>query len=218
MHSEIQAVPAERLDEERTVLRPLPSLRAVLRRAEQRKVDRLQTVRFGSARYSVPSRYVGHRVEVGAEDGVVVSEGQREIARHLLVGPGEVSIRDEQYPSHARQPARPVRVRTATERSFLELGTLAEAFLRAAAAAGTTRLASELNEIVALEASWGRQPLVAALERALRIRRFTADGVRAILDAGEGVPNPVAEGTPLEMGLPDVPVRPLSAYALDAIR
>lgn len=129
-----------------------------------------------------------------------------------------MSILDEHYPSQARQPARPVRVRTATERSFLELGPAAEAFLRAAAGAGTTRLASELNEIVALEASWDRQPLVAALERARHFRRFTADGVRAILDAGEGVPNPVAEGTPLEMGLPEVPVRPLSAYALEAIR
>jgi transposase len=219
VHSEIQAVPAERLQEERQVLRPLPSLRAVLRRAEQRKVDRLQTVRFGSARYSVPSAYVGHRVEVGAEDGVVViSEGQREVTRHPLVGPGEVSLLDEHYPTHARQPARPVRVRTATERSFLELGPLAEAFLRAAAAAGTARLASELSEIVALEASWGRSPLVAALERALRFRRFTADDVRAILDAGAGVSDPVAEGAPLEMGLPEVPVRPLSAYALEAIR
>jgi transposase len=219
MHSEIQAVPAERLDEERQALRPLPSLRAVLRRAEQRKVDRLQTVRFGSARYSVPSSYVGHRVEVGADDGsVVISEGQREIARHPLVGPGEVSILDEHYPTHARQPARPVRVRTAAERSFLELGPVAETFLRAAAAAGTTRLASELAEIVTLAASWGRQPLVAALERALRFRCFTADGVRAILDAGEGVPNPVAQGMPLEMELPPVPVRPLSDYALEAIR
>jgi len=167
----------------------------------------------------VPSAYIGHRVEVGAEDGVVViSEGPREVARHPLVGPGEVSILDEHYPTHARQPARPVRVRTATERSFLALGPVAEAFLRAAAAAGTTRLASELSEIVTLEASWGRPPLVAALERALHFRRFTADGVRAILDAGAGVPNPVAEGTPLKMALPEVPVRPLSAYALEAIQ
>jgi len=219
VHSEIQAVPAERLEEERKVLRPLPSLRVMLRRAEQRKVDRLQTVRFGSARYSVPSRYVGHRVGVGAEDGVVViSDGEREIARHRLVGPGEVSILDEHYPSHAQQPARPVRVRTAVERGFLQLGPAAESFLRAAAAAGTSRLASELNEIVALEASWGRQPLVAALERALRFRRFKAEDVRAILDAGEGLPVPVAAGSPLTMELPQVPVRPLAAYALEAIR
>ena len=89
MHGDIQAVPAERPEEEQQVLGPLPSLRAVLRRAERRKVDRLQTVRFGSACYSVRA---GHWVEVGADDGVVViSEGQHEIARHPLVGPGEVS-------------------------------------------------------------------------------------------------------------------------------
>ena len=106
----------------------------------------------------------------------------------------------------------------ATEHSFLELGPTAEAFLRAAAAAGTTRLAADLSEIVALEASWGRQPVLAALERALHFRCFTADGLRAILDAGEGVPNPVAAGAPLELDLPHVPVRPLSDYALEAIR
>jgi transposase len=219
VHSETQAVPAERLKEESEVLRALPSLRAVLRGAEQRKVDRLQTVRFGSARYSVPSAYVGHRLEVGVEDStVVISDGQREVARHPLVGPGEVSILDEHYPNHRSQPARPVRVRTATERSFLALGPLAEAFLRAAAAAGTTRLAAELSEIVTLEASWGRQPVLAALDRALRFRRFSADDLRSILNAGEGVQVPVAEGAPLEMELPEVPVRPLSDYSWAAAR
>ncbi|MDP8930981.1 MAG: hypothetical protein M3O70_21010 [Actinomycetota bacterium] len=60
-HSEIAAVPAERLVVERRVLRPLPSLRPPLRRGETRKVDGLATVRFDSARYSVPARLVGPR-------------------------------------------------------------------------------------------------------------------------------------------------------------
>jgi transposase len=55
MHSEVYAPPAERLIEERKVMRALPSLRPPLRRGETRKVDRLSTVRFGSARYPVPS-------------------------------------------------------------------------------------------------------------------------------------------------------------------
>ena len=49
-HSEIAAIPADRLTEEVKVLRALPSLRAAIRRGEARKVDRLATVRFGSAR------------------------------------------------------------------------------------------------------------------------------------------------------------------------
>jgi hypothetical protein len=49
LHSEIAAVPNDRLEEERRVLRPLPSLRPPLARGEARKVDKLATVRFGSA-------------------------------------------------------------------------------------------------------------------------------------------------------------------------
>ena len=68
-HSEIAAVPAERLVEERKVLRPLPSLRPPLRRGEMRKVDKLCTVRFGSARYSVPKELVAKAVEVKPATG-----------------------------------------------------------------------------------------------------------------------------------------------------
>lgn len=55
VHSTIAAVPAVRLAEERLLFRPLPSLRPPLRAGEQRRVDKLSTVRFGSARCSVPS-------------------------------------------------------------------------------------------------------------------------------------------------------------------
>jgi hypothetical protein len=54
MHSEICAVPAERLVIERELLAPSPSLRASIGSVVTRKVDRLSCVRFGSARYSVP--------------------------------------------------------------------------------------------------------------------------------------------------------------------
>lgn len=51
-HSETQAVPQERLAVERDVLRTLPSLRVSTRRGVMRKVDKMSTVRIGSARYS----------------------------------------------------------------------------------------------------------------------------------------------------------------------
>jgi transposase len=50
VHSEICAVPAERLVIERELLAVLPSLRASVGRLVMRKVDRLSCVRFGSAR------------------------------------------------------------------------------------------------------------------------------------------------------------------------
>lgn len=222
-HSEIAAIPAERLVQERPLLRSLPVLRPPLRTGVARKVDRLSTVRFGSARYSVPVAHVGQVVEVAAQEGnVIITAAQQEIARHPVVAPGEVSILDAHYghepQSGPRQPSRPVRPRHASELAFLSLGLVAEPFLRAAAAAGTLRLQAELAEIVALDASGGRPALLAALERALRFRRFTARDLRAILQAGPDAPTPVAPGAPLDLGLPAVPTRPLSAYALEVLQ
>ena len=219
VHSEIVAVPIERLVLERERLRPLPSLRPALRQGVLRKVDRLATIRFGSARYSVPHALVGTEVEVAALDGQAVIRQQAvEVARHALVGPGEVALRDEHYGGPRPRPSRAVRPRSAAEVAFLGLGPPAEAFLRAAAGAGTARLGTELAEIVALADAWGRDALVKALDRAARFRRFRAGDVRAILVAGAGVPTPVPAGAPLEADLPRVPVRSLEAYALEAVR
>jgi transposase len=216
VHSEIAAVPAERLGTERGVLRPLPSLRPPLRAGEPRKVDRTGMVRFGAARYAVPSALVGVVVQVRAEEGaVVITRDGTEVLRHPSVGPGEVALGP--FAAEARRPTRGVRPRTATEVAFLGLGGAAESFLRAAAAAGTLRPETELAQVVALAAAWGGAPLLRALQRATTYRRFTAAAVRSILEAGPGVPEPAPRGragTQLALDLPLVTERPLSAYAL----
>ena len=53
VHSDL-AVPAQRLEQERELLGPLPSLRPRSEQAGQPRVDKLSCVRFGSARYPVP--------------------------------------------------------------------------------------------------------------------------------------------------------------------
>jgi transposase len=214
LHSEIAAIPAERLVRERELLRPLPSLRPTLEPAATRKVDRLQTVRFGAARYSVPAALVGERVSLRV-DGRQLVIGHRggEVARHELVPPGEVSCHDAHYGGPPRRPARAVRPRSAAEIAFCALGPVAERFLRAAAAAGTPRLGRELAEIVGLEHAYGRERLLVALERALRFGRFRALDLRSILVARS--PEPTEPGAPLSVSLPAVPMRPLSAYALE---
>lgn len=218
-HSEICAVPEERRRVELPLLRPLPSLRPLLCRGELRKVDKMQTVRFGSARYSVPRAYLGHQVEVSAgESQVIISSGEREVARHPLCPPGSASILDEHYGGRPRRPSRPVRARTSVEQEFMALGPWAEDFLRAAAAAGTQRLAMELAEIVSLERSWGREALVVALRRAVEFRRFHAEDLRSILATNGVAPQPTPAGTRLDLVLPRVPVRPLAAYALESLR
>ncbi len=65
-----RAVPADRLSAERELLRPLPSLRPEIGRqaGRPRKVDKLSCIRFGSARYSVPSRLIGTRSPITTAD------------------------------------------------------------------------------------------------------------------------------------------------------
>ena len=108
VHSEICAVPAQRLDEERPLLAVLPSLRpdGIGLRPVARKVDKLSCVRFGSARYSVPNWLIGDTVQLvvtRTEGGDRVHVFERlsgeVVADHPVVAPGEVSIIDEHYGS-----------------------------------------------------------------------------------------------------------------------
>jgi transposase len=126
VHSETSAVPAERLTAERSLLRPLPSLRPAPAPTAIRTVDRLRTVRFGSARYSVPGAFIGTRVELSVAGGeLMISARGSEIARHRLVGPGEMSLTDAHYGRAAAAPVRAIRPRTPAEIAFLSLGPVA---------------------------------------------------------------------------------------------
>jgi hypothetical protein len=222
MHSEICAVPTERLIIERELLGPLPSLRASIGRSVTRKVDRLSCVRFGSARYSVPVRFIGTQVRLHVEAdrtlSVIAGLGEGDVvAEHRLVAPGEVSLLDDHYGGpRPSAPQRAVRPRTAAEKAFCALGPTAEAFITGAAAAGNTRLGPELVELNTLAAAHGAQVFLDALARAVAFGRWRAAAVRSILAAGTGTPQPTTAGDALVLELPRVPTRPLADYALRA--
>ena len=215
VHSEICAVPNERFVSERELLGVLPSLRAQIGRLVIRKVDRLACIRIGSARYSVPIRHIGRHVEVRVADGVVqVILLGTVIAEHSCVAPGETAINDDHYGGARPAPARAVRPKTAAEIAFCSLGPVAETFIKAAAGAGMSSLAGDLEELAGLTAAHGADELVGALERAVAFGRFRAHDVRSILAAGAGVARPTRPGEALIIGLPAVATRPLSAYAI----
>ncbi|WP_156887291.1 IS21 family transposase [Nocardioides sp. CF8] len=219
-HSEICAVPAERLVSERDLLAALPSLRGEFgARPTTRKVDKLSCIRFASARYSVPNKLIGRTVTVLVEDRTlrVIEPVTGEVhADHVLVAPGETSIVDDHYggprPDKPRRAARP---RTKAEKEFLDLGPIAEAFLVGAAAAGVTKLTSEIGEILTLQAAHGTDPVLAALERAVKFSRWRAADVRSILATNGQAPVPRPAGQALVLTLPRVPTRSLDAYRID---
>ena len=218
-HSEIYAVPAERLAVEQPVLGPLPSLRLELgARPVTRKVDRLSCVRFGSARYSVPCRLIGHQVTLTTTATmitVIEPVSGEVLAEHRLVAPGETSIVDDHYgSSRPDRPSRAPRARTQTEKNFLALGPVAEAFLVGAAGAGVSKLSTELADIATLHAAHGTEALLAALRRAVEFGRWRAADVRSILSAGGAAPSPRPAGQALVLTLPSVPTRSLEAYRI----
>ena len=218
VHSEICAVPAERLEQERELLAVLPSLRLEIGpKPISRKVDKLSCVRFGSARYSVPNRLIGASVLITVADAhVQIVEGftGEIVAEHALVAPGATSIVDEHYGSvRPDKPRRAPRARTAVEQQFLALGEVAEQFLIGAAAAGVSKLPSELSAILTLQAAHGDTALLAALARAVQFGRWRADDLRSILAAAGAAPQPRPAGQALVLTLPAVPTRPLSDYA-----
>jgi transposase len=218
-HSEISAVPAERLEQERPLLGELPQLRLEIGpRPTSRKVDKLSCVRFGSARYSVPNRLIGASVLITVTDGrvqVLEPFTGEVVADHALVAPGETSILDEHYgAARPDTPRRAPRAKTQTEREFLALGPVAEQFLVGAAAAGVSKLPSELAQILTLHAAHGEPALLAALARAVEFGRWRADDVRSILAAAGAAPQPRAAGQALVLTLPQVPTRSLTEYAI----
>ena len=219
VHSEICAVPAERLAIEQPLLGPLPSLRLELgARPTTRKVDKLSCVRFGSARYSVPCRLIGHTVTITNTDKMIMIiepvTGEL-LAQHQLVAPGETSIVDDHYGGpRPDRPRRAPRARTEVEKDFLALGGVAEAFLVGAAAAGVSKLPTELAEILVLKAAHGTEAVQAGLQRAVEFRRWRAADVRSILAAAGASPNPRPAGEALVLTLPQVPTRSLEAYRI----
>src|SRR5258708_40198404 len=178
VHSEICAVPGERLVTERELLAPLPSLRASIGKTVTRTVDRLSCVRFASARYSVPVRLIGSTVQLRADDGrlLAIMTGTGEVvAEHTLVAPRGAAGREEHYGGpRPDTPRRAVRPKTAAEKEFCSLGPVAEAFITGAAAAGSTRLPAGPAELNTPRAAHGDQEFLAALDPAGAFCRWRA--------------------------------------------
>ena len=167
----------------------------------------------------MPNRLIGRTVTVLIEDRTlrVIEPITGEVfAEHELVAPGGTSIVDDHYggprPDKPRRAARP---RTATEKAFLALGPVAEAFLTGAAAAGVTKLPGEIVEILTLDAAHGTDALLAALERAVQFSRWRAADVRSILATNGQAPTPRRPGQALVLTLPTVPTSSLEAYMIE---
>ena len=221
VHSEICAVPAERLVTERELLAPLPSLRASIGKMVTRKVDRLSCVRFASARYSVPVRLIGTEVRLRTDDGrlLAIMTGTGEVvAEHALVAPGEASVRDEHYggPRPDAPPGGPAEDRGG------------EGVLRARPGRRGVHHRRRRGRQHPARRRAGRAEHAARRARRPGVPRRAGPGGRVLPVAGRRRPldpgrrggrarAPVPAGDALILDLPAVPVRPLADYAIGGL-
>lgn len=187
-HRETRQPPIERLAAERRHLHPLPPEAHTIAFGVTRAVDDDATIRFGSARYSVPHQLVGERVwvRVAGEELIVTHAsdgGATEVARHRLTTPGNPRIDPAHYPERASDPLHPrPRPQSPEERAFCELGPGAERWLIAAASSGAQRIRTKMARAVDLAALVGAEAVEQALSAAAAAGRFDDGDLESILD------------------------------------
>lgn len=187
-HRVTRRAPAVMLCEERERLHGLPAMAHTVCFGQTRRVSWQSTISVGGAIYSVPSALVDERVWARAEDRELIvvhadsKQGPREVARHALTTPGQPRICDEHYPPRpAGALERLPRAQGAEEEAFLAIGPGAQAWLTAAAAAGTSRLRRKVCEAVDLAKLHGHGAVDDALGAAARAGRFGEGDLAAIL-------------------------------------
>ena len=187
-HRETRRAPSDMITEERLRLHPVAAQAHTLAFGTDRSVDRDSTIRFGSARYSVPHTLIGEKVwaRVSGDELVIVDAaptGAREVARHKLTTPGNPRIEDAHYPERTTDPLHPrPRPKTAHERAFLALGDGAEQWLIEAAATGVQRVRTKMTEATELATLVGRDVVDRALGLAAASARFAPGDLASIVD------------------------------------
>jgi transposase len=218
LHRETKQRPLDRHAAERPHLLALPGTPYDVATVEYRVVNVDGCVVYRQNSYSVPWRYLGQAlpVRVTETEVIVYSPQLAEIARHCLVPRGQTGQRREQQ---AHWPSADPRQHEALLRErFAELGPLAQRFLDGLL--GGQRYGKEqAAKILALQSSYARVDLLAALERAVRFGAYSLAAVERIL-AAQAQPKSVletladAERRRLPPHLCDNPVtpRPTSEY------
>jgi hypothetical protein len=168
--------------------------------------------------YSVPWRYIGQALPVRVTEAevIVYSPQLEEVARHGLVPRGQTGQRCVQA-AH-RPSADPRQHESLLRDRFAELGPVAAQFLDGLL--GSQRYGREqAHKLLALQSSYARADVLAALERAVRFGAYSLGAVERIL-AAQAQPKSVLEALAdadrrrLPAHLSDNPVspRPTSDY------
>jgi hypothetical protein len=187
VHRAISARPVDRLEVERAHLHAVPADPFTAAFGETRKVGWSSTFNLRGGRYSVPHAWVDQRIWVRVEGDEVVAvatprPGPVEIARHRLVGAGQVSLDEAHYPNRRGDPlGREPKARSVAEAAFLAIGPGAASWLIEAAGVGTRGIEARMAELVELTKVFDRDAIDRALGHAAVNTRFRVADVLSIL-------------------------------------
>src|SRR3954469_1399895 len=208
------AIKADRLDEERPALLPLPSAAFVAARVEPRSVDSLSLVSSDANQYSVPTEFAHRRVTaVGTVDQVRIVVGDRTVATHRRSW-GREGVFYEPVHYLALLERKPGALDFAAPLAGWELpvcfGVLRRRLEAELGGPGTRQFIKVLRLL-----EWASPvELTRAVERALEMGLADADAVRLILEHRRERPAGLfcLDGRP-HLQLVSVPTPDLSGYA-----
>lgn len=182
LHRETKARPVDRHAEEQPQLLPLPATPYDVAAVEYRVVNVEGFVVYQQNSYSAPWRYIGLPLPVRVTETELIVYGPEvnEVGRHRLFArgtTGERSILKAHRPS-----ADPREQEGLLRQRFAELGPIAERFLD-----GLLRDQRygrrQAFKTLALQSTYARADLLAALERAVRFGAYSLDAIERILAA-----------------------------------
>lgn len=167
---------------EQGLLRPLPAERFATWLTLTPRVDRYARITVRQCQYSVPARFIGHRVrtQLGAST-LIVFDGRVEIARHerSIAKGGQVLVLDHYLEVLARKPgALPGATALAHARAAGVFTSTHDAFWAAARKAlGDSAGTSALIEVLLLHRHLEHGDVLAGITAALKVGSVSADVV-----------------------------------------
>jgi transposase len=182
IHGTTQERPADRFEQEKSQLTPLPAGRFVSTHELFRKVSWDALISYDGSRYSVPWQYAGKSVWVRPSRGLAIeiySQKGELIAQHnLSEKKGTINIKKEHYEGlRKRTPY----TRTLVIQVFQEIFPEWTLFLEKLLAQYKFNATAQLRQILDLARTYPKEKMVEAFKLALEYNTFSYNFLRGIL-------------------------------------
>lgn len=186
IHGTTRERPIDRLERERLLMKPLPSLRDAAYHSVSRKVGTDFCVAVDTNRYSVPPKFVGQPATVRIYTSHLdILVGNETVARHPLC---EQRRQRRVLPEHEAAFFKATPSRRLLEQAFIRLGQCAQDYYDGLKRQRGRGAGYHLQRILKLADRHGSSVVVGAMAHAARYGNYSADAVARVV-AGREIKN-----------------------------